>query len=44
MNVVFRLPTEALEDKFVAEAKKRGWSASRATAASAASACRATTR
>jgi len=24
MNVVFRLPTEALEEKFIAEAKKRG--------------------
>src|SRR5262249_17111891 len=24
MNVVFRLPTEALEEKFVSEAKKRG--------------------
>jgi len=24
MNVVFRLPTEALEEQFVAEAKKRG--------------------
>ena len=24
MNIVFRLPTEALEDKFVAEAKKAG--------------------
>ena len=24
MNVVFRLPTEALEEKFVSDAKKRG--------------------
>jgi phosphoserine aminotransferase len=24
MNVVFRLPTEALEEQFVAEAKKKG--------------------
>ncbi len=38
MNIVFRLPSEELDDRFVAEAKKQpAWWASRATGARAAS-------
>ena len=43
MNVTYRLPSEELTDEFVKSAARTAWSASRATAPSAASAPASTT-